>query len=75
MTSDVASFDFNVHFGFEPDQTTYHTSWSGPAFLRVFEANPPCSPGDAELTFDVKKGSLEAAREALSSLRAELGLL
>jgi hypothetical protein len=53
-------YNWVISFGFPWDETAFHTAFTAPQFLRVYEANP--KPGEkygetnVELAFNVAKG-------------------
>jgi hypothetical protein len=59
----MVSYNWVIPFGFPWDKTSFHTAFTAPRFLRVFEANPEAEEkyGETkvELAFNVTKGGKE----------------
>jgi hypothetical protein len=60
LCSQRLRYNWVISFGFPWDETAFHTAFTAPWFLRVYEANP--NPGEkygetnVELAFNVAKG-------------------
>jgi hypothetical protein len=62
-TQPMDRYNWVIPFGFPWDKTSFHTAFTAPRFLRVFEANPEAEEKygetNVELAFNVIKGGKE----------------